>query len=273
MNWAASIPHLVANKLRISRSALLGLLGLGALPDALIIGAMKCGTTSLFNYLSQHPLVSGAKAKEVHYFDQRFHQGPNWYRGQFRRVAGQITIEATPYYLFHPSVPERAAALVPGAKLIVVMREPVARAYSHYHHMRSDHRETLSFEDAIAAEADRLGDAEEALASGRVRWNFAHGYHAYFARGLYARQIERWLQHYPADRFLFLRSEDMYAAPQKTFERVCNFLGISPMSLTDRIGRNRRSYDPMGEGIRKKLAERYLEPNEQLETLTGIKWP
>jgi hypothetical protein len=131
--------------------------------------------------------------------------------------------------------------------------------------MRTDHRETLSFEDAIAAEADRLGDAEEALACGRVRWNYAHRYHGYFARGLYARQIERWLQHYPFDRFLFLRSEDMYVAPQKIFDRVCDFIAIPPVPLTDLLGSNRRSYEPMGEDVRATLSDRYRVPNQQLE--------
>lgn len=273
MNWATSTRRSVKSRLRVSRDVVLGLAGRGALPDALIIGAMKCGTTSLSNYLSQHPQVGAATTKEIHYFDRRLIRGPNWYRAQFRAEPGQISIDATPYYFFHPLVPQRAAALLPAAKLIVLMREPVGRAYSHYHHIRAEGREPLSFEDAIAAEAERLGDAEEALASGRMSLNDDHRRYAYFGRGLYARQIESWLQHYPADRFLFLRSEDLYAAPQEIFERVCNFLAIPSIPLIDRVGRNRRSYEPIGEDIRAKLTERYRVPNQQLEALTGIKWP
>ncbi|MEJ2557594.1 MAG: sulfotransferase domain-containing protein, partial [Anaerolineae bacterium] len=115
------------------------------LPDFLIIGAQKCGTDSLFRYLGGHPCIKLASSKEAHYFDLKFDKGINWYRSHFplipykysvKRLRKQdlITGEATPYYLFHPHAPGRAAAIVPHVKLIVLLRNPADRAYSHYNH-------------------------------------------------------------------------------------------------------------------------------------------
>jgi Sulfotransferase domain len=249
-----------------------GLAGLGAIPDAIIIGAQKCGTSSLFHYLEQHPRLGSARTKEVHYFDLHFDRGPYWYRGQFRRRPGEIVVEASPYYLFHPAVPARAAALLPAAKLIVVMREPVARAYSHYQHARAKGHETLGFEEAIAAERERMGDSHDALADGRIRRSHAHQHFSYISRGFYADQIARWQKHYPADSFLFLRAEDLFAAPQESFDQACSFLGLPQVALPDASARNARSYDRMRPEMRAELARLYEEPNRRLAELTSISW-
>lgn len=249
-----------------------GLAGLGAVPDAIIIGAQKCGTSSLFHYLEQHPDLGSARTKEVHYFDLHFDRGPYWYRGQFRRRPGEVVVEASPYYLFHPAVPKRAAALLPAAKLIVMMREPVARAYSHYQHARAKGHEQLSFEEAIAAERERIGDSHEALAREQIRRSHAHQYYSYVGRGFYAEQIARWQKHYTPERFLFLRAEDLFAAPQETFDRTCAFLGLPSMALPDASARNARTYDGMQPETRAKLARLYEEPNERLAELTSIRW-
>ena len=134
--------------------------------------------------------------KEVHYFDLNFARGEAWYRANFGRDgrAGPQPRQQ-PYYLFHPLVPQRAHALVPDAKLIVLLRDPVRRAYSHYWHERDKGRESLSFEDAIAAEPDT--DRSRSTSGSRaVRSSAAqtHQYFSYLARGRYAEQLERWLR-------------------------------------------------------------------------------
>lgn len=250
-----------------------GILGRGGLPDALIIGAQKAGTSSLFHMLSQHPNVGRAPTKEVHFFDTHFARGSNWYKGQFRPRAETLLVDATPYYLFHPPTPARAAALLPGAKLIVLLREPVARAFSHYQHERARGREELGFEQAIAAEAERLGDSEQALADGRIANSPAHRHCSYVRRGFYVAQIERWRRHYPLDRFLFLKAEDLFAAPRQAFDRTCAFLGLPPFALPDTRPCNQRSYDAMSPEIRVRLAKLYEEPNARLAELSGIAWP
>ena len=137
---------------------------LRGLPSVLIIGAQKGGTTSLFSYLVQHPDVLAPLTKEIHYFDLQYDREDKWYRGHFpfarRLERGAVTIDASPYYLPHPLVPARAAQLVPEAKLVAVLRDPVDRALSHYHHEVRAGRESLSFADAIDQEAERLAGEE-----------------------------------------------------------------------------------------------------------------
>jgi hypothetical protein len=250
-----------------------GVAGRGTLPDALIIGAQKCGTSSLFHYLAEHPAINAGSRKEIHYFDLCHSYGAPWYKGQFNRRQDRLAIDATPYYLFHPLAPQRAARLVPDAKLIVLLREPVSRAFSHYQHERAKGRERLSFEDAIAAESQRIGDIDKALAEGRIATSQAHQHFSYFRRGLYADQIERWHAWYSPEHFLFLRAEDLFAAPQQAFEQTCLFLGIAPIRLANTNARNQRSYDAMNPETRAYLSERYDEPNARLARLTGIRWP
>ena len=245
-----------------------------AFPDLLIIGAQKSGTSTMFQRLALHPYIRKPKEsrKELHYFDLHFDRSRELYRKQFPRLPDELSMDATPYYLFHPLAAQRAAAVVPGAKLIVLLREPAARAYSHYQSALAWGHEKLGFEDALAAEAERLADSEEALASGRIAHSRAHQQFSYFARGLYAQQIERWLGHYPREQFLFLRAEDLYAEPQQTFDRACAFLGVEPVSLMAPTGHNQRHYEPMRAETREKLRSMYQEPNARLERLVGIGW-
>ena len=129
------------------------------LPDFLILGAQKAGTTALYSYLRKHPSIIGPSWKEVSYFDRHYARGPAWYRGNFPnklRTRGALVGEASPSYLFHPLGPRRVRELVPEARLVALLRDPVDRALSHYNHERALGREPLSFEDALAAEDDRL---------------------------------------------------------------------------------------------------------------------
>lgn len=126
-------------------------------PHFLIIGAARSGTTSLYSYLVEHPRVVAAAKKELHFFDLRFPNGPAWYRDQFPSLSPDtITGEASPYYLFHSHVPKRVFKLLPHVKLIVLLRNPVDRAYSHYYHAVKHGIETLPFERAIEQEDERL---------------------------------------------------------------------------------------------------------------------
>jgi|SRR5690242_3518862 len=122
------------------------------LPHFLIIGAQRCGTTSLFEYLARHPDVAPPSAKELHFFDSEYHKGDAWYRERFPSLRnGFITGEATPYYIFHPHTPTRVRDWNSKVKLIVLLRNPVDRAYSHYHHEVRLGTESLDFETALVA--------------------------------------------------------------------------------------------------------------------------
>jgi len=241
-----------------------------ALPDAVILGAMKSGTSSLHHYLVQQPGVIEPLRKEVHYFDVNVERGERWYRAHFGREGEPgLNLDSSPYYLFHPAVPRRLHELLPDAKLIVLLRDPVRRAYSHYWHERDKGRERLSFEDAIAAEADRLANSEQRLADGTLARSREHQHFSYLARGRYAEQLDRWWAVFPHEQLLVLKFEDLAREPLEALNRTLNFLGLPRAASVSLEARNTRKYSPLAETTAARLRE-YFEPhNQRLEALLG----
>ena len=264
------------------------------LPSFLIIGAQRAGTTTLWTYLRRHPDIVGPRTadasvfwpKELHFFDENYWRGVDWYRAFFPLAARQRALrlvgrdvvcgEGTPYYMFHPAVPERVAATLPDVRLVALLRNPVERAYSHYQLMVKTGRENLTFEEAIAAEPERLAGLEEELAKVKPgvdgqgnRRHRHHRHHAYVGRGLYAEQLERWLAHFPREQLLVLRAEDFQARPDEVYERVFSFLGVRPRPVRDYEPRNVASYAPIEPELRARLEERFAQPNARLAGLLG----
>jgi hypothetical protein len=241
------------------------------LPDFLIIGAQKAGTTSLHEYLCEHPMVSSSTTKEVHYFDLAYHRGQPWYRAHFHASgpAGEITGESSPYYLFHPLVPERVAGDLPESRLIIILRNPVDRTYSHYNHERALGYETLEFEDAIEREGERLEGEEERISAEPDYCSFAHQHYSYVARSHYAKQLERWFQYFDRDRFLILSAEDLFARPHETVAASQRFLGLEPASPRDVTARNARSYMSVADEARRRLSREFEPHNRRLYELVG----
>ncbi len=241
-----------------------------ALPDAVILGAQKCGTSSLHNYLTQHPDVIAPLRKEVHYFDLNYGRGEDWYRAHFGRLDQPgLNLDSSPYYLFHPVVPERLHELLPDARLIVLLRDPVRRAYSHYWHERDKGREPLSFEEAIAAEPARIEQADAELASGALERSREHQLHSYLARGRYAEQLERWFALFPREQFLVLRFEDLVREPLVVLNQALAYLGLPAVDSADLEARNTRKYPPMSEETAERLRNYFATHNRRLETLLG----
>jgi Sulfotransferase domain len=238
------------------------------LPDFLVIGAQKAGTTALYTYLRWHPGITGPSWKEVSFFDRHWWRGERWYRGQFpMRVQGRLVGEASPSYLFHPLAPERVRTLLPDVKLIALVRDPVARAYSHYQHEVALGREPLSFEDAIQAEEERMrGEVERLIADPRA-FSRAWWDYTYLARGRYAEQLERWLAVFGRDRLLVVRTEDLGEKPAETYASVLEFLGTQSHTLDEYPRVFERDYAPMDPATRATLAETFAEPNRRLEEL------
>jgi Sulfotransferase domain len=262
------------------------------LPGFIIIGAQRAGTTSLFYYLRRHPDVRRPSSgdgsvfwpKELHFFDERYDRGLDWYRTFFplaidRRVARMrgrdlVAGEATPYYLFHPLVPERVAASLPDVRLIALLRDPIERAYSHYQLMVRTGREKLSFEDAVGAEEERLA-REDVIGGEGVRTKYGalshqqHRHRAYITRGMYADQLERWYAHFPREQLMVIRAEDFLSRPREIFADVLRFVGLRDWQPTDFVARNRGSYAPIEPEVRAQLEERLAEPNARLAALLG----
>ncbi len=255
------------------------------LPDFLVIGAQRSGTSSLYKYLEQHPCVLSSLRKETEYFSARWSNGEPWYRAHFpsrrrraveqrRRGFGVVTFEASPNYLFHPLAPGRAATLVPDARLVVLLRNPVERAYSHHQHEVRAGREALSFEHAIAAEPERLAREEERMVADPGYRSLAWERFSYQARGRYAEQLERWVAVFPTDRLLVLKSEDLYDRPAACFAELLAFLGLpawTPSAFRNHsyVGRPPSGPSVLSSPLRPQLVEGFAEPNRQLSSLLG----
>ena len=241
------------------------------LPDFLLIGAQRGGTTSLYRYLATHPSVAPALGKELQYFTLHHGRGEAWYRSHFPVTAGStLTFEATPYYLFHPLAPERAAATVGGARMVVLLRDPAARAFSHHRHNVSRGLEPLGFEAALDAEPDRLAGEEQRLLEDPGYVSRSHRLFSYVGRGLYVDQLERWFSHFPREQVLVLASEDLYRQPGPTYRSVLDFLGLAPLELPAYPVHTRSSGSTsMAPSTRRRLDERFAPHNRRLAELLG----
>lgn len=216
--------------------------GLRPAPDYLIIGTKRGGTTSLYKYLNRHPNVVSMwpgveNAKKTHYFDQHFDRGDRWYREHFpttlqrgrierRTGAPTVTGEAAPYYMFHPLVVGRVREHLPEARILVLLRNPVDRIWSHHHERVNAGTETLSFTDALEAEEGRLAGEAERIVAQPGYYSERHDFCSYLARGRYLEHLEPWLEAFPAEQIHIIRSEDLYRQPQVTLPAVHRFLGI-----------------------------------------------
>ena len=245
------------------------------LPDFIIAGAQKSGTTSLFAYLCEHPLVTPPITKEMSFFDNQFHRGLNWYRAHFPRdvtssVDGgsgmpTLTGESSAYYLFHPHTAARIANTLPGVKIIVLLRNPVDRAFSHYQLNLRRGNEHLSFEKAIDAEARRLAGEHDLMRAFDQYASFAHEKHSYLARGRYAEQLAVWRRHFRPDQLLIIESGQFFADTAKEFDRVQDFLGLpwwQPKKFGNRFpGKYREKISP---AMRSRLTDYFAPHNERL---------
>lgn len=245
-------------------------------PAFLIIGAQRAGTTSLYEHLTRHPAIPRARRKEIHFFDREWARGPEWYFGHFpsrlsfappppgaedRRITG----EASPYYLFDPRVPARVASLLPGVRLIALLRNPADRAISQVHHERRKGREDRSLADALALEPERLaaaGDDDSRFDSDAYRS------HAYVARGRYAEQLERWFAFFPPSQILVLSSEELFRDPRTVYRQVLDFLWVPRWEPKSFPQRNAGEYAG-DEDVRRRLIETFRPENERLYALLG----
>jgi hypothetical protein len=262
------------------------------LPDFIIIGTQRGGTTSLYYYLTAQPGIVRALMKEVHFFDDHFEEGLNWYRAQFPsslqkhyaewiRKGHFLTGESSPYYLFYPPAPKRIAEVVPNAKLIVLLRNPVDRAYSHHWLVTLEGKEKLTFADAIACEEERLAGEHEKIVANEHYVSFNHRHYSYLARGIYLDQLQHWMQHYPREQFLILRSEDFYKDIPTVFKQTLDFLGVDSSTIdTTKQFKQYREPHPRGykneekpprmdPKIREQLIEYFRPHNARLYEFLG----
>lgn len=240
-------------------------------PNFIIIGAQKGGTSSLFYYLSQHSQLSLPHTKEIHFFDNNYNKGINWYKSQFpsQFIGKRITGEASPYYMFHPHVPGRVFKSCPKSKFIVMLRNPVDRAYSHFMMQKKRKIEPLSFEDAIKVESARISKEENKLLINPEYNSIIHQQRSYIARGNYYYQLKRWLEFFPIEQFLFIKSETFFDNPSNQLPKIFSFLNIKHETLINLTPQNVNEYKLMEPKTRVYLNSYFTSANQELSQLLG----
>ncbi|MCP4898687.1 MAG: sulfotransferase [bacterium] len=254
---------------------------LRALPDFVVVGAQRSGTTSLYLYLKQHPRIIAAVRKEIHFFEQDtiYRRGLRWYRANFPiRLTLQfvgsgggrgLCFEATPGYLFHPHAMPRLAEVLPEARFIVILRNPVDRAYSNYQKAFRDGRTDLSFETEVDRELTVGTRATEAPPEEPpVR--------PFLGRSLYADQLQRMFEHVSRERVLVLQSERLFSHTQDAFDELCAFLGLPSCTLCHTDNRTSGGYSStMPPELRERLVDYFAPQVQRLQSLLEepFSWP
>lgn len=239
-------------------------------PDFIVAGAMKSGTTALRRFLIQHPKIALSYRNEVHFFDVRFDRGPQWYKEQFPRrpSPSHLIGEKSPYYLVHPRVPRRIHALYPNVKLIMILRNPIDRAYSHYHFNVRRNLEALTFEQAIVKEPSRIKKGEKELKRGPAYDNQDFRLYSYLKRGMYAEQINRWFSYFPREQILIITHEELNERPIEVMNELFAFLDLEPYDQLE-IDHELSNYPSMQESTREELSEFFRLHNQKLYELLG----
>jgi hypothetical protein len=248
------------------------------LPDFVIIGAARSGTTHLLGQLNAHPNVLAGPA-ETHFFDtHRYTYGIGWYRLRFPRNRERrkayaeglhpvLTGESSPSYLAHPNVPARLARAIPEAKLLVLLRDPTLRAASHWAWCLRQCGETRTFREAVEAEIGPPGDDGGI----RVPPDKRVGDPLIVRRGIYQPQLERWRTHFPDEQLMVIQSERWFGDPSAVMDEVCDYLGIPHREELPRVMRNRnKPHEPFDEQVIARLREFYRPYNEELALYLGM---
>jgi hypothetical protein len=249
------------------------------LPSFLICGGQRCGTTSLYRALAAHPLVAKAVLhKGVHYFDTNYHRGTGWYQGHFplKRTAARLerehgspaqTFESSPYYLYHPHAATRIARDLPEVRLLVLVRDPVERAYSqHAHELARGFETEPDFEKALRLEPMRLRGQRERMLTDEYAYSFSHQHHAYRERGEYATYLDALAGHVGRERIHVIESERFFTDPKPAYDSVLEFLGLPMLGYPEFERHNARPRKlNLSDGLRAELTEHYAAHDQSLE--------
>jgi sulfotransferase family protein len=250
-------------------------------PGLLICGAQRCGTTSMYRALSQHPAVLKAVLhKGVHYFDTGYLNGRGWYQAHFpltmtaRRVAKRegvepLTFESAPYYLFHPLAASRIAKDLPDVKIIVLLRDPAERAYSAHTHEMMRGFETESFERALELEDARLDGEEEKIIADPAYNSHSHQHHGYVHRGRYLPQLHRLEKEVGRDRLHVVDCDEFFVDPEPAWREVVEFLGLPVGKRPVFDQHNAQPRAPMALELRESLRAQFVADDEALADWWG----
>ncbi len=244
----------------------------GEVPKFIIIGSMRCGTTSLYEYLTYHPQFVPAIKKEVKFFNFNYESGKEWYLAHFpsiREGSGYITGEGSPDHLYFPKVAKRIIELFPDMKLIVMLRNPVERSVSQYYHWIKVGAEHRSLEDSIASDLELVQEMVSPSFDGKIK---RKGKAGCLLESVYVHFLEKWMSVIPKEQFLILKSEDFYQDTPKVLSQVFEFVGLPQYELQEYKTYNAGSYSKIDESTRQRLVECFRPHNQRLEEFLGMKF-
>ncbi|MHA1868936.1 MAG: sulfotransferase domain-containing protein, partial [Candidatus Heimdallarchaeaceae archaeon] len=238
-------------------------------------------TTSLYNYLILHPKIKPSFKKEVHYFDNNYTKGLNWYKSHFpvKLRNDEQTGEASPYYIFHPLVPKRIYETTKNIsgleeiKFIVLLRDPVERAISHYKHEVRIGAEKLSIREAFRLEQKRLENEERKMITEKDYYSYAHQHFSYLERGKYVVQLKRWFSYFKKRQFYITSSEKLFNNPEITYNEITEFLEIPKYNGLDFQIYNKTENIEVDPDIKFNLKEFFRPYNKELQNFLGLEFP
>jgi hypothetical protein len=239
------------------------------LPDFVVIGAQKSGTTTLYEWICVHKNVKKGIYKEVHYFERKkkyLERGKRWYKSQFPiKIGDKKTGEATPIYMFKKEVPRRIKETIPNTRLISILRKPTERAYSHYHHTKRTKGDERSFESAIEEEIRVIERSNK-----KEIFNIEYNYDNYVSRGYYYQQLKRWLKFFPMEQIKILKSEELFEKPDYIMKKVFSHIGLKKVNKNYENKYNQGKYKKrMKKSTKRRLERHYKEKNKRLYKLIG----
>ena len=245
------------------------------LPECFVIGVVRSGTTSLYNYLSQHPSIAPAAYDELGYFDDNYHLGVNWYKSLFptkftknkiiKKHGKFLTYDVTPFYIYNPLVAKRIFESFPKAKIISNLRNPIDRAYSNYNDALEMGDIKIPFEEVVQIAMDEIDKNKSKL--NNEAYIVDTYYENILARGFYADQLKIWFEKFQKNQLLMIPSEDLAQKTDQILTKIFEFLDLPYFKIKDLAKQNKREYPPMKAETRKLLIEFYRPYNEKLYNL------
>ena len=263
---------------------------LRVLPNFIIIGAGRAGTTSLYNYLIQHPSIFAASTKnneniaDLHFFEHMISNKTSWYKSHFPTIFTKkffeskskmkfITGEYTSTYMYNRNVPKRIFELIPNIKLIIILRNPVEKAYSTYSQQLSFNEHTMSFEETVKAELRRIELSKNYPELNSNDPDFGnHVMHNLVRHGIYFDYLNEWFKIFPKKQFFIIDSEKLKNSTQDTLDDVFKFLDVQPHKISNLSKINVGQYTKIDDSSKKILTDFYLLHNEKLYNLLGSRY-
>ena len=247
------------------------------LPDFIIFGTVRSGTTSLYYNICNHPCIEPADYDEIGFFDSNFELGINWYKSHFPTINKKNIIlkkekyfatgEDTPFYFWNEDVINRILKLIPNVRLIAILRNPVDRTYSNYHLARRQKDEESSFEDVIKKEKAFI---EKELKIGEnISFEKEVDIWPFMSRSIYVEQLKKWYKKFPSEQIHIISTEDFLKEPDATLKNIFEFLNVPNKEISNLEKKKVAKYDKMKDETRKDLLDFFKPYNEQLFDLIG----